>query len=541
VYGWWEFLRIGADGWSSGFQSVARLLEHLKRKGGSPASREVYCYHLWVNCLWVTLGLKDPKFDLEKLVKNSKKKWPEIAEKLRHDLIDPDRLILMAKEKPEVVAGLIQKLADTYFDLGSICYANHIIAVTKTFFEVNKIELELKGHTKHTRSSRRRQEYIPSLGEALKMADVAGSLRDRLINLFLIYTGLRNSTLRALVYNEAYPDPLLQEYTIKKQLDRGEKYLAIVVDEVMKKRVPNACKNNIPYYTFIPPKVTECLQLYLRELERKYGALRDDQPIFHTENRQISLNERLRTCISARELQHIVKSAAKRAGIRNWKYVYPHCLRKTYDSFLRNQPDTVRLDIQDRQFVFGHTLPGSQDMYYDKTKIEEMRAKYSKMVFEPVVIETEERVVSDDELPTCFQQGWRFVAALQSGKVVVSRQVSAKPEDTKTASSTQAADSSIQKEGTQTCLKPPESISPPNSPKVCNDIGSSTNLSITKKGQEDSSQKTNILAKSEENQPSRNSSLPTEISGTKEGNAQQNFKTKHKQKTLFDFRSLKEN
>jgi integrase len=484
------------------------------------------------------LGLKDPKFDLEKLVKNSKKKWPEIAEKLRHDLIDPDRLILMAKEKPEVVAGLIQKLADKYFDLGSIRYANHIVGLAKTFFNVNKIELDLKGHTKHTRSGRRRQEYIPSLGEALKMADVAGTLRNRLIILVLTYTGLRNSTLRALVYDEAYPDPLLQEYTIKKQLDREEKYLAIVVDEVMKKHIPNACKNNIPYYTFIPPKVTECLQLYLREKERKYGALRDDQPIFHTENRKISLKERLRTCISARELQHIVKNAAKRAGIKNWKYVYPHCLRKTYDSFLRNQPDTVRLDIQDRQFVFGHTLPGSEDVYYDKTKIEETRAKYSKMVFEPVVIETEERVVNDDELQTFLQQGWRFVAALQSGKVVVSRQVSVKqPEDTKATSNTQAVDSIFQKEKTQACSKvhTTESTSLASDAKeVCNSLESNTNPSITDKEKHDSRRETISPPKVAEAYPPKDISSFTENSDMREKKATQNSATKYTQKTLFD-------
>jgi integrase len=535
---WWVFLGIGADGWSSVFQSVDRLLEHLKRKSRSLASRYAYCYHLWITCLWVTLKLKDPDFDLEKNVKNLKEKWLEVAE--NRELIDPDRLILMAKENPEVVAGLIQELADKYFDLGSIRYANHIIALAKTFFKVNKIELDLKGRTKHTRSGRRRQEYIPSLSEALKIVDVAGSLRDRLIILVLTYTGLRNSTLRALVYDEAYPDPLLQEYTIKKQLGREEKHLAIVVDEVMKKHVPNACKNNIPYYTFIPPKVTECLQLYLREMERKYGALRalrDDRPIFHTENRRISLNERLRTCISARELQYIVKSAAKRAGIRNWKYVYPHCLRKTYDSFLRNQPDTVRLDIQDRQFVSGHTMPGSQDTYYDKTKIEEMRAKYSKMVFEPVVIETEERVVSDDELPTCFQQGWRFVAALQSGKVVVSRQVSVNPEDTEATSNTQAVNSIFQKEKTQACSKvhTTESTSLVSDAKeVCNSLESNTNPSITDKGKHNSYLEATNLPKVAEAYPPKDISSSTENSDTREKKDTQNSAKKYTQKTLFD-------
>lgn len=506
---WWDSLGVRDDGWSSKFQSVDLLLKHLARKSRSVSSRDSYCYIISRLCSYVNLN--------------------------------PDELVSMAREKPDEIGSRIQNSADVYNDRGSTRCANHVIHLAKTFFKVNKIELALHGYFQPARS-RLRPEYIPSLSEALKMADVTKSLRDRLIILLLIYTGLRNSTLRALVYDESYPDPLLQEHTIKKEIERNEEYLVIIVHDIMKKTVSDACKNRLFYYAFIPQKVTECFRLYIREMTRKYGAIPSNRPIFVTENRRISLKERLRTPISKGTLEDIVKNAAERAGIKNWEYVYPHCLRKTYESFLRNQPDDLRLDAKEREFLFGHTLPGSQDTYFDKTKIEEMRAKYSKMVFEPVVIETEERVVSDGELQTFLQQGWRFVAALQSGKVVVSKQVSVKQsDDTKTASSTQAANSGIQKEGTQTCPKPPESISPPNSPKVCNDLGSSTNLSITKKGQDDSSQKTNSLAKSAENQSSRNSSSPTENSSTKEGNAQQNSKTKHKQKTLFDFRSLKEN
>lgn len=386
---WWIFLRINEDGWSSSFESVNLLLKHLARKSRSVASRDAYCYILWRIC--------------------------------KRAGMNTDELVSKARENPDAVAGLIQDLADEHNSRESIRYANHVVHIAKSFFKVNKVELDLHGYFQPTRS-RRRPECIPSLQEALRMADVAGSLRDRLIILFLIYTGLRNSTLRAHVFNEVYPDPLLQEHTIKKELERGEECLMITVHEVMKKHIPNACKNRKFYYTFIPPKVTECLRLYLRERAEKYGAVLDYEPIFITENRRIPLNERRKTPISARELQVIIKKAAKTVGIKNWKYVYPHCLRKTYESFLRNQPDDVRLDVKEREFFFGHTLPGSQDAYFDKTKIDAMRKKYAKMIYEPIKgFKKEERVIEEDELQNFLQQGWHFEATLKSGKVVVWR------------------------------------------------------------------------------------------------------------------------
>ena len=403
---WWTFLKICDDGWSSGFQSVNLLLKHLGRKSRSIASRYGYCYILYRIC--------------------------------SRSGMNPDELISKASENSEAVARSVQDFADEQHRMSSIRYANHIIHLANSFFKVNKVELDLHGYFQPTRS-RKRPEYVPTLEEALKMADVAGCLRDRLIIEFLTYTGLRNSTLRALIYNETFPEPLLQEYTIKKQIERGEERLAIIIHEIMKKRVPNACKNRIFYYTFIPPKVTECLRLHLQDKESRYGTILDDHPIFNTENRRIPLSERLKTHISSRELQEIVKKAAKRAGIKNWKHVYPHCLRKTYESFLRNQPDDVRLDVKEREFLFGHTLPGSQDTYFDKMKIEDIRAKYAKMFFEPVTgVEKEERVIGEDELQTFLQQGWHFEATLPSGRVVVSRRsIIKKPTEVKTAGKAQ--------------------------------------------------------------------------------------------------------
>ncbi|MFQ5711658.1 MAG: hypothetical protein ACE5GD_07760 [Candidatus Geothermarchaeales archaeon] len=56
-------------------------------------------------------------------------------------------------------------------------------------------------------------------------------------------------------------------------------------------------------------------------------------------------------------------------------------MRPAYETALRNP----RLDPKDQEFLMGHILPGSQDPYYDKSKIEELRSKYASVNFFPTV------------------------------------------------------------------------------------------------------------------------------------------------------------
>lgn len=495
---WWDFLRIKEDGWSSGFPSFDLVLKHLSRKSRSISSRNNYCYVMWFLC-----------------------------SKLK---VNPEELVMRARENPNAVANSIQCIADEYNDAGSVRYANHIIYIAKTFFKVNKAELDLHGYF-HSARSRKRPEYIPTLAEALKMADVAGSLRNRLIILCLTFAGLRNSTLRALVYNENYPDPLLQDYTIKKEYERNSKCLIIIVHEIMKLKDPNACKGRVFYYSFVPPMVTECLYLHLSEMERKFGSLQDTHMIFPTGNRKMSLWERLKTPMSSRELQEIVKNAAKRAGIKNWKHVYPHCLRKTYESFLRKQPDDVRLDPKEREFLFGHTLP--HDTYFDKTKIEEMRAKYAKMNFEPsITVQREERVICEDELPAYLQNGWHFEATLPSQKVVVSRKVKAKQsEDATSAKTLHDSDAPTHAEKT-TQLKSRLEPSAPINQSIKLDTAAEATKATIKDSQQPNLREEADKQKNKESQHPQDEHASKDAKG-KETEATHNAKPK--QRSLLDF------
>ena len=78
----------------------------------------------------------------------------------------------------------------------------------------------------------------------------------------------------------------------------------------------------------------------------------------------------------------LVKNAALRAGIERWMDVHPHCLRKAFESALReDNADGRKLDVKTQEFLLGHILPGSQENYYDRSKVDWLRKEYAKLNF----------------------------------------------------------------------------------------------------------------------------------------------------------------
>jgi len=436
---WRAYLKLGSDGWSSTYISVDKLLKHLSRKSRSELSRDVYCQRLSSFCQ--RIGKK------------------------------PDEFVRMDKQTLE---ERIQESADEKRE--SPKYANNRIDVLKAFFKVNGREDLKFPHYYVPPRHFRRGEYIPTLEEAWKMAECAGSMRNRAMIHVFISTGLRNSAPRALKYGTGDPHPMFKDYTIKNELMRSEKNIMIVVHEGMNKDVPGACKNRIPYYVFLSANATEALADYLKERERKQRGIADDEFVFCTENRWIPMIKRRFKPVSRRELQVLVKGAARKADITGWMHVTPKSLRKTFDGALRNQPSDVRLDNKDQEFLMGHILPGSQDAYYDRTKIKEMREKFSRLIFRPsrdqgwmpylsemaeiwgvdfkaILTEARKRagkdpsrgdikealkeriglkwaikevkkeqiIVSEEELEKYLRDGWEYEKPLPSGRIVISK------------------------------------------------------------------------------------------------------------------------
>jgi integrase len=287
----------------------------------------------------------------------------------------PDELVALKKVDIE---KLIEGFCYHKMDHGwkSPRTANTALFMLKTFFKVNGFKgnekLEVESYHQPARA-RTRSEYIPTLEEARRMANVAGSLRNRAIILFMLSTGLRNSTLRAVLYGG-----------IKEELEKDTANILIKVHADMKKVVSSACKGNIEYSVFTSQEAVEALRLYVADRRRRLGGIQDQELLFCSEHNRLA--RRLRGCkpLTSRELQIIVKETARKAGIKEWMNVVPHCLRKTFESVLRSRlTDGGRLDVKTQEYFMGHILGGSMDTYFDKTKFDELRKEYVKLLFKP--------------------------------------------------------------------------------------------------------------------------------------------------------------
>jgi len=289
----------------------------------------------------------------------------------------PDDLV---KLTPKAASTLVQDYVDSLAEKDySIRYVNVCLAFLKTFFKVNGFKgskaLEVERHYQPARY-RKRSEYIPTSAEIHNMAFAAGSTRNRAL-IFVLYTsGLRNSTLRALLYRD-----------VKDELESEVETIKLPVYPEMKKMDDGACKGNIPYYSFISKAAVEALREYCVERRRMYGSIEDDEPLFASDSTNVPAEIRRHTLVMKKSLEAMVKRAARKAGIKRWLSVYPHCLRKAFESALRN----AGLDLKDQEFLIGHILPGTQDTYYDKTKVEDLRRKYAQVIFFP------ERVYSGED------------------------------------------------------------------------------------------------------------------------------------------------
>jgi len=335
VTNWEDFLQI--NGWKSNFQSVNRLLRHYQRKTRSEHTRANACQTV--------------------------KALSEFADK------GPEDFVTLS---PSKASSLVQDFVDSLANKGySIRYVNVSLAYLKTFFKVNGFKgnkaLEVERHYQPSRY-RKREEYIPTSDEIYKMAYASGSTRNKALVLALYTSGLRNSTLRALLYQD-----------VKDDVENGQDILNVPVYAEMKKVVPGACKGNIPYYSFFSSETAEAIRQYFTKRVTILGAIGDNEPLFSSSSRNLIPELRRKTPVMKKTLEHLVKRAARDAGVQKWKFVTPHCLRKAFESALRNSG----MDTKNQEFLMGHILPGSQDTYYDKTKIEDLRRKYAQVEFFP--------------------------------------------------------------------------------------------------------------------------------------------------------------
>jgi integrase len=341
---WFEaFLSVSE--WTSDFVTIQKVLDHYKRKNKSEKTRE---NTLGVLARFFAWAIESDSPDEYAKLPQKKSQLEKRREAIQQDIQQfLDRMISVDRAKSWVKTSREYLL--THFKVNGWKNGN---------------ELEIEAYHVPPRYHKRK-EYVPTSQEAWKMVERAGSLKYALIVLLLFTTGLRDSTLCALTYGD-----------IREELEKGLKIIRIPVYVEMKQRVASACKGNIPYYTFTQHAV-DLLKTYLKMARELYGQLNDDMPLIIGDK----LNDHF-AHMDRKTIERAVHKAAKLAGIEHWQDVCPKSLRKAYKNVLKTEyVDGGKMDEKDQIFLTGHMEPGSEDPYYDSSKVEYLRKEYARLDF----------------------------------------------------------------------------------------------------------------------------------------------------------------
>jgi integrase len=328
-----EPLHLDPDWNTSSFASVNKWIKTIKRRGDSRATKESY-----FKCL---------------------------ATFVRATGIDPDHLVNLSSEKAKEA---IQGFCDGYVDKKQHATAHLYLNYLRSFLKHNgKKDVDLEDLEDYTAwKGSKRPERVPTKDEVYRMAEVS-DLRDRGVLLCDFQSGLRNATLRALTYGD-----------IKDQIESDAPIICVHVTPQLKERVPEACKENVEQFTFFGKKATEALRLYLEERKRRYGPIGDEEPLFRSHSNIPDAAARSQP-ITEDTLQRLVKKAARKAGIKEWKNVRFHSLRKTFKAVLdAGLLGGGQLAEDDKEYLMGHVLP-SQKAPYHNANVQVLQERYSKL------------------------------------------------------------------------------------------------------------------------------------------------------------------
>jgi site-specific recombinase XerD len=212
-------------------------------------------------------------------------------------------------------------------------------------------------HYFHMVSMKAALEHIPNKTETYQIIDMASSLRDKAIMLFLFQTGVRVNVIQHLTLKD-----------VADQLDKDTITLKITgnLDHKLRSR-------DIPfYYTFLNGEGVATLKRYVALAHKERNP---DAPLFLTSgHKPLTQAYILRT----------VKRCVRKCGL-NPSTIWTHSIRKAFRKIVR-QAD---IDDDDKEGFMGHVLKGSRQSYYDNKDVEVILAAYQKCNFSREVPKSE--------------------------------------------------------------------------------------------------------------------------------------------------------
>jgi len=272
---------------------------------------------------------------------------------------EPSELLGLSERDVKLLA---RRVANWYLQKGKGVWAKQIVITMKGFLEANDRKLEFRRAERIRAPVRKKvvNEYIPNKMDIYRMADNAGSMRNRTVLLCLFQAGVRVSCLCNWTY-ELVKDQLYPEIRVP---------LRIKVSPAMDTKLN---LYGLSYYvTGVQGEAAELLREYLGMRKRGGWIPQSSDPIFVTE-RTGGPEAKLR-----REgVWMIVKNVARRSGIKP-ESIWVHCIRKSFRKVLNATP---QIDEDTKEALMGHKLPGSRGNYFDFHDEDEVMTKYMRANF----------------------------------------------------------------------------------------------------------------------------------------------------------------
>lgn len=339
-----ELLKLDSDWRTSEYASVQRWIHRLSRRGSVSTLRAYFKLLAWF---------------------------------VRFIGDSPDDFVKLPKDE---VADRVQSFCDKFSDEGKKSTALNAMKALRSFLKANKFKLEELELDASYRIMKK-PEHVPTREEVYRMASVC-DLKWRAIILCLFQSGLRNSALRALTYE-----------MFKDQLESEAVPIKVHITSRLRKVLPDACKEDVDYWTFFGAEACEALRQYINWRREKNGRIQEDELLFPSDSRSLSKEDRHRKPMDQWHLTRIVKKAARRAGIKRWHDVRAHSLRKTFRSVLdAGYVNGGQMAEDDKEYLMGHKLPGAKAPYHN-ANIDVLAQRYMKLNWAPTTQVTKEAKV----------------------------------------------------------------------------------------------------------------------------------------------------
>jgi len=238
--------------------------------------------------------------------------------------------------------GLGSKIAHTY------------VNAIRSFYGTFDVYVKLRGRSSLPRPKVKNRRMIVSNVDVKRLADHAGSPRDRAIILTMFQSGMDVSTLCSLKYGDVAEGLERNEHPLKLDLYRP--------------------KSGTEYYTFLGRDACEAIRAYLNDLKAKGITLSHNDPLFLKEGMKTLKKEG----ITPNLVQNMMRKVAFKAGFidenlngRDFNPLSPHALRESFGSIMTNKgvPDTIV------DFWLGHEI-GEMAEAYKTVQFEDLKGLY---------------------------------------------------------------------------------------------------------------------------------------------------------------------